>query len=130
MAPLILIVEDDLALGTQYQQSLVAAGFRVALAAEASQAIEQARAHSPDLIVMDLSLPGTSGLEATRVLKDDPATRGIPVVALSSYNLRRYATCARAAGCDVFVSKPIGPVQLEDKIRSVLAGDYSRPFAA
>ena len=86
-APLILVVEDFDDAREMYRDSLQFAGLRVETARDGREAIEKARTLQPDLILMDLSLPGIDGWEATRLLKSDPATRRILIVALSAHAL-------------------------------------------
>jgi two-component system, cell cycle response regulator DivK len=82
--------------------------------------VEQAFALSPDLILMDLSLPGMDGWEATRQLKSDERTRHIPVVALTGHALAGASEGAKKAGCDSFVTKPCLPDDLVVEVRRML----------
>jgi two-component system, cell cycle response regulator DivK len=84
------------------------------------QGIEAATASPPDLIVMDLNLPGLDGWEATRRLKARPETKHIPVIALSAHTAARHRAEALAAGCVDFEEKPVSFESLLEKIRSVL----------
>lgn len=118
--PLVLLVDDFQDNREMYAMFLEYAGFRVAEATNGFEALEQATARLPDLIVMDLSLPGLDGWEATRRLKADPRTRQIPVLALTSHALEGFAEGARAAGCDGFVTKPCLPEKLAQEIRTML----------
>lgn len=120
--PLILIVDDFEDNREMYTQFLRFNGYRVAEAVDGRDALAKAGALHPDLIVMDLSLPGVDGWEATRRLKADPTTRDIPVIALTGHALAGHAEGAMAAGCDAFVTKPCIPVDLEAEIRRVLGG--------
>ncbi len=104
-----------------YAMYLEHAGMQVAEAGNGHEALDQAFRLLPDLIVMDLSLPGIDGWEATRRLKADERTKKIPVVALTSHALEGYSEGAREAGCDAFVTKPCLPEQLLSEIRKVLA---------
>ena len=79
-----------------------------------------AAAHKPDLILMDIQLPGLDGYEATRRLKADPALRSIPIIVVTSYALSGDDAKARAAGCDAYVTKPFSPRQLLAKIKEYL----------
>ena len=74
----------------------------------------------PDLILMDIQLPGMDGYETTRRIKADPALRSIPIIAVTSYALSGEEQKARAAGCDEYVPKPYSPRQLLAKIRQYL----------
>ncbi len=80
--------------------------------------VAAAAAHRPDLILMDIQLPGLDGYEATRRLKADATLHAIPVIAITSYASNSDVDKARAAGCDAFVSKPYSPRQLLAKVRS------------
>lgn len=119
--PLILLVDDFRDNREMYAMYLEHSGLRVAEAANGHEALEQAFSLLPDLILMDLSLPGIDGWEVTRRLKADERTKKIPVLALTSHALEGYSEGARAAGCDAFVTKPCLPEELLYKIRKVLA---------
>jgi CheY-like chemotaxis protein len=117
---LILLVDDFVDNREMYALYLNHSGFEVAEAGNGHEALQQAFSLLPDLIVMDLSLPGLDGWEATRRLKDDARTRHIPVLALTSHALEGFSEGAKAAGCDAFVTKPCLPEQLVTEIRSIL----------
>ncbi len=119
-APLILVVEDFDDAREMYRDYLEFAGFRVETARDGREAIDKARALHPDLILMDLSLPGVDGWEATRLLKSDPATRHLLIVALSAHALAAEGERARAAGCDGFIAKPCLPPDLVTEITRYL----------
>ena len=119
-APLILVVEDFDDAREMYRDYLEYSGFRVETARDGREAIEKARSHRPDLILMDLSLPGVDGWEATRLLKADPATSDLVVVALSAHALSAEGERARAAGCDGFIAKPCLPPDLVQEIGKYL----------
>ncbi len=118
--PLILVVDDYQDAREMYAEYLQFSGFRVAEARNGTEAIEQAFALNPDLILMDLSLPGMDGWEATRQLKSDDRTRHIPVVALTGHALAGASEGARKAGCDSFVTKPCLPDDLVVEVRRML----------
>ena len=117
---LILVVDDFEDNREMYTQFLRFNGYRVAESADGADALTKAAALHPDLIVMDLSLPGLDGWEATRRLKEDPVTSAIPVVALTGHALAGHEERARTSGCDSFVTKPCIPADLEAEIRRVL----------
>lgn len=119
-APLILVVDDYQDAREMYAEYLQFSGFRVAEARNGNEAIEQAFALKPDLILMDLSLPGMDGWEATRQLKSDERTKNIPVVALTGHALAGASEGARKAGCDSFVTKPCLPDDLVVEVRRML----------
>ncbi|MGH7325420.1 MAG: response regulator [Candidatus Rokuibacteriota bacterium] len=120
--PLVLLVDDFQDNREMYALFLHHAGFRVAEAGNGHEALDQAFALVPDVIVMDLSLPGLDGWEATRRLKRDRRTRHIPVLALTSHALEGFSEGAKAAGCDGFVTKPCLPEQLVAEIHALLDG--------
>jgi CheY-like chemotaxis protein len=119
-APLILVVDDYQDAREMYAEYLQFSGFRVAEAKNGNEAVEQAFALKPDLILMDLSLPGMDGWEATRRLKADDSTRKIPIVALTGHALAGASEGARKAGCDSFVTKPCLPDDLVVEVRRML----------
>lgn len=120
LAPLILLVEDFADAREMYRDYLEFSGFRVETAADGRDAIDKARAIAPDLILMDLSLPGIDGWEATRILKSDPATCHLTIVALSAHALQPEGDRARSAGCDGFIAKPCLPPELVAEIATYL----------
>ncbi|HEX6974468.1 MAG TPA: response regulator [Vicinamibacterales bacterium] len=120
--PLILIVEDYDDAREMYRDYLEFSGFRVITARDGREAMEQARAGNPDLILMDLSLPGIDGWEATRILKGDAATSHLTIVALSAHALAADGDRAREAGCDGFIAKPCLPADLVVHIGAYLDG--------
>jgi CheY-like chemotaxis protein len=90
-------------------------------AANGKEALDQAFANRPDIIIMDLSLPVMDGWEATRRLKADQRTNAIPVVALTGHAMQGHSKGAMEAGCDAFVAKPCLPDQLVAEIRKMLS---------
>ena len=119
-APLILVVDDYQDAREMYAEYLQFSGFRVAEARNGNEAVAQAFSLRTDLILMDLSLPGMDGWEATRVLKADERTKHIPVVALTGHALAGASEGARKAGCDSFVTKPCLPDDLVVEVRRML----------
>jgi two-component system cell cycle response regulator DivK len=120
LAPLILLVDDrteDIAL---YGGYLMAAGYRVATATTGGDAVALALYLVPDLIVMDLEMPGINGWEATRLLRGHQHTAHIPVLALSGFHSTAMVMRAIVAGCSGFVPKPCLAERLEVAIRSTL----------
>lgn len=118
--PFVLVVEDYPDALELYVEYLRLSGFRVAEATDGAQAIDVARELLPDLILMDLALPGMDGWEATRRLKAEPRTHHIPVVALTGHALEGHVDGARQAGCDAIVTKPCLPDDLVVAIRALL----------
>jgi two-component system, cell cycle response regulator DivK len=120
-AALVLVV-DDVADGREIcAEYLAFRGYRVETAADGFEALEKAAALLPDVVLMDLSLPGIDGWEATRRLKADERTRAIRVIALTAHALVSAHDSAMAAGCDAVVTKPCLPKELEAEIRRQLA---------
>jgi two-component system, cell cycle response regulator DivK len=125
-SPLVLVVDDFPDNRDMYMQYLEFSGLRVAEAQNGHEALQQANTLLPDLIVMDLSLPGLDGWEATRRLKADPRTQSIPVIALTGHALAGHSKGAIEAGCDAFITKPCLPERLLEEIRKMLD---SRPIS-
>ena len=103
----ILVIEDNAANMKLTTVTLELAGYLVITAADAEAGIAQARAERPDVILMDVQLPGMDGLAATAVLRNDDATRSIPVIALTALAMSGDEERIRAAGCVAYVSKPV-----------------------
>lgn len=120
-APLVLVV-DDVAHGREiFAEYLEFRGFRVATAEDGLEAMEKAFDLRPDVILMDLSLPGIDGWEATRRLKQDERTHSIPIIALTAHALASAHERAKEVGCDAVVTKPCIPKDLEAEVRRQLA---------
>jgi two-component system cell cycle response regulator DivK len=118
--PCVLLVDDYLDARQMYTTYLEYCGFAVVQAANGVEALREAVESKPDIILMDLSLPVMDGWEATRQLKADPRTAGIPVVALTGYSLNK-SDGAKEVGCEAFLTKPCLPEDLVQEIRRVLA---------
>jgi two-component system, cell cycle response regulator DivK len=103
----ILVVEDNAANMTLAVYLLESVGHTVLSATDAEAGLALARAQHPDLILMDIQLPGMDGLEATAQLKGDEATRAIPVIALTALAMKGDEERIRAAGCDGYIAKPM-----------------------
>jgi CheY-like chemotaxis protein len=116
----VLLVEDNEASRDGLSRRLVRKGYEVLLAADGRQGVEKALAEAPDLILMDMSLPGLDGWEATRQLKAAPQTRGIPVIALTAHAMAGDRERALEAGCDDYDTKPVEFARLLAKIQSLL----------
>jgi two-component system cell cycle response regulator DivK len=118
----ILLVEDNDLNRDMLSRRLSRRGYEVQVSVDGAQGIEMARSLRPDLILMDLDLPGIDGLEATRRLKAETDTREIPVVALTANAMAGDRERALAAGCDDYDSKPVDVTRLLDKIQALLGG--------
>jgi CheY-like chemotaxis protein len=116
----ILLIEDNELNRDMLSRRLQRKGYTVAIAPDGREGVATARADKPDLILMDMSLPGLDGWEATQLLKGDPETRHIPVIALTAHAMSGDREKALAAGCDDYDTKPIEWPRLLDKIAAVL----------
>jgi two-component system cell cycle response regulator DivK len=103
----ILVIEDNPANMTLATFLLQSAGHTVLAARDAEVGLTLARSQGPKLVLMDIQLPGMDGLEATRLLKRDDATRAIPVIALTALAMKGDEERIRAAGCDGYIAKPL-----------------------
>ena len=128
--PLVLIVEDQTDLRQLYAQELTMSGFDVIEAGNGADAISHTADRTPDVVLMDLSLPVVDGWEATRRLKADVRTAHIPVVALTAHDGSGELQRATRAGCDWFVPKPCLPHDLIEEVRRVLGGGAFGPAAS
>ena len=115
----ILYIEDNDDNVYMLRNRLTRAGFTVVVATDGVQGVAMAGSERPDLIIMDLTLPDMDGWEATRRIKADPATKHIPVVALTANAMEGDREKALAAGCDEFDTKPVELPRLLDKIRAL-----------
>jgi two-component system, cell cycle response regulator DivK len=118
--PKVLLVEDNEESRDGLARHLRRKGYEILLAVDGRQGMDVARAEAPDLILMDMSLPVLDGWEATRQLKADAATRGIPVIALTAHAMAGDRERALEAGCDDYDTKPIEFPRLLTKIESLL----------
>ena len=116
----ILLVDDDIHNQKIFETVLRHSGFRVRMAANGEEALREARADLPDLILMDLSIPVIDGWECSRQLKADAATRHIIILALTAHAMRGDQERALAAGCDGYLSKPISPKKLVEEVKARL----------
>jgi two-component system cell cycle response regulator DivK len=118
--PLILVVEDDPASLLLATAALEGDGFAVDGAGSAEEARMLISKHKPQLILMDIRLPGMDGLEFTKELKSSPETSAIPVIALTAHAMPLYERAARAAGCEGFIGKLAGPAVLSAEVKTYL----------
>jgi two-component system cell cycle response regulator DivK len=119
--PKILLVEDNEMNRDMLSRRLLKAGFEMVIAVDGEQAVDLARSETPDLILMDISLPGLDGWEATRLLKAMPETRSIPIIALTAHAMAGDREKSLAAGCNDYDTKPIDFRRLMDKIQGFLS---------
>ena len=118
--PKILLVEDNEMNRDMLSRRLLKQGFEMVLALDGEQAVDLARSEAPDLILMDISLPGLDGWDATRLLKTMPETRSIPIIALTAHAMAGDREKSLAAGCNDYDTKPIDFRRLLEKIQGFL----------
>ena len=116
----LLLVEDNEMNRDMLSRRLQRRGFEVVFAMDGAEGIAMASSAKPDLILMDMSLPVIDGWEATRRLKADPATRGIPIIAITSHAMAGDRRQALEAGCDDYDTKPVELDRLLGKITALL----------
>ena len=118
--PTLLLVEDNDMNRDAISRLLQRRGFNVVTAEDGEQGVLLCREAMPDLVLVDLGLPGIDGFEVTRQLKADPRTVRIPVVALTARALTSDQEAARAAGCDDYDTKPVDLARLVGKVNALL----------
>jgi CheY-like chemotaxis protein len=117
----VLLVEDNEENRDMLARRLARRGWHAIIATDGLQGVDLASSEHPDLVLMDMSLPGLDGWEATRRLKSNPDTRGIPVIALTAHAMAGDRENALAAGCDEFETKPVEFAELLAKMHSLVA---------
>lgn len=115
----ILLIEDNELNRDMLSRRLRRENFEVAIAVDGETGVEMSITESPDLILMDMSLPGIDGLEATKQIKANPATAQLPVIALTAHALTSDREKAMAAGCDDYDTKPVELSRLLEKINQL-----------
>ena len=116
----VLLVEDNPHNRKIFSGMLTHSGFNVIEAADGNAALQAVASTRPELILMDLSIPGVDGWECTRRLKADPNTRAIPIIALTAHAMRGDEERALAAGCDGYLAKPISPKKVVEEVKRYL----------
>jgi two-component system, cell cycle response regulator DivK len=119
----ILIVEDNEMNRDMLSRRLIRRGYHIVMAVDGEQGVAAAKAEGPDLILMDMSLPVIDGWEATRRLKAEPQTRGIPVIGLTAHAMAGDREKVMGAGCDDYDTKPVELPRLLQKIEALLHAD-------
>jgi two-component system cell cycle response regulator DivK len=120
MAKTVMIVEDNELNMKLFHDLLEAQGYRTVTTRNGIEALELARQHHPDLILMDIQLPEVSGLEVTKWLKEDPALKSIPVVAVTAFAMKGDEERIREGGCEAYLSKPISVGKFLETVRQFL----------
>jgi two-component system, cell cycle response regulator DivK len=127
MSKRILVVEDQEDNRRIVRDLLTSVGYEIVEAVTGEEGVSMAETQAPDLILMDIQLPGIDGYEVTRRIKANAALRQIPVIAVTSYALSGDDVKAFDAGCDAYVSKPFSPRALLAKIREFVPQAITRP---
>ncbi len=116
----VLIADDEHNIRHILDFSLHAEGFDVLLAHTGEDALALARKHDPDLIILDVMMPGKGGIETCRALKEDPHTAGIPVILLTARSSKADRSAGEEAGADGYITKPFSPQKVIDTVQGLL----------
>jgi two-component system, cell cycle response regulator DivK len=119
----VLLVEDNEDNRTIYSTMLRHLGYQVIEAVDGVEAVALARSEHPDIILMDISIPGIDGWEATRILREDPSTRATPIIALTAHALADDRERAAEVGFSSYLAKPIEPNAVVAEVRRLIGGD-------
>lgn len=120
MSKTILIVEDNELNMKLFHDLLDAHGYRTIQTRDGMEALDLARQHRPDLILMDIQLPEVSGLEVTKWLKEDDSLRAIPIIAVTAFAMKGDEEKIREGGCEAYISKPISVSHFLTTVRKFL----------
>jgi CheY-like chemotaxis protein len=126
----VLIVDDNHVDRKLQSELLQFAGFETSTAADTDAALALLRRRTPDLILMDIAMPGMDGLAFTRLIKANPGMAHVPVVALTAFAMKGDERAALEAGCDAYITKPIDTRRFPEQIGSVLRAAQPRSYAA
>ena len=113
----VMIVEDNELNMKLFRDLIEASGYETVRTRNGLEALDLARAHRPDLILMDIQLPEVSGLEVTKWLKEDDALKGVPVVAVTAFAMKGDEEVIRQGGCEAYISKPISVTSFLETVR-------------
>jgi DNA-binding response OmpR family regulator len=119
--PTVLVVEDDPVILRLLEVNFELEGFTVLLAHDGAEGIEVARTHQPSVIISDIMMPRTSGLELVETLKADPDTKAIPIILLSAKAQTSDLKNGMEAGADDYVTKPFEPLDLVERVNELLS---------
>lgn len=117
----VLLVEDEPHIAEAVRFLLMRDGWRVSVHGSGADAAERVRALAPDLLILDIMLPGASGLDVLAALRGDPSTAGLPVLMLTARGLDRDRAAAEAAGASRFLSKPFANADMLAEVRAMIA---------
>jgi two-component system cell cycle response regulator DivK len=120
MAKTVLVVEDNELNMKLFHDLLEAHGYHIVQTRNGLEAIDLARKHRPDLILMDIQLPEVSGLEVTKWIKEDDALRAIPVIAVTAFAMKGDEERIRQGGCEAYLSKPISVAKFIETVKAYL----------
>lgn len=120
LAPTIVVAEDNVEQRSLYVTILTGVGYRVLEAGDGSEAVEVVRRERPGLVLMDVTMPGTSGWNAVRTLKEDIETREIPIIVVTGLASSWDRDASLASGCDEYLAKPVSPSRLIEEVRKFL----------
>jgi CheY-like chemotaxis protein len=118
--PTILVAEDSAEQRALYVEVLTLAGYRVLEAGDGAEAVASVQLERPGLVLMDVTMPGTSGWNAVRALREDLGTRDIPIIVVTGLTESWHHDASIAAGCDVYLSKPVAMPRLLAEVRKFL----------
>ncbi len=119
-APTIVVAEDNAEQRALYVTLLTGVGYRVIEAADGSEAVAVVRRERPGLVLMDVTMPGTSGWNAVRTLKEDVETRSIPIIVVTGLASAWDRDASLASGCDEYLAKPVPPLRLIEEVKKFL----------
>jgi two-component system cell cycle response regulator DivK len=122
MSKKVLIVEDNELNMKLFNDLLEAHGYATVQTRNGMEALDLARAHRPDLILMDIQLPEVSGLQVTQWIKEDASLRHIPVIAITAFAMKGDEEKIRQGGCEAYLSKPISVVKFLETVRNFIGG--------
>lgn len=120
---MVLLVEDNLDNRIIYSTILRHHGFRVVDAVTGHEALDKAADERPDVILLDISIPGIDGWQVARHLKSSPETRDVPIIAVTAHALAEHEERARDVGCDGYLAKPVSPGRVLEEVRRFMKGD-------
>lgn len=123
----VLVVEDNELNMKLFCDLLDAFGFETVQSRDGLKAVDLARAHKPDLIIMDIQLPEVSGLDLTRWIKDDTAIKHVPIMAVTAFAMRQDERLVREAGCEAYMSKPIQMSAFISEVKRLTGSQTATP---